>query len=148
MRKTFSSAGRSVSKSLPDPSRHRFPHCLWHAPGVVADSSQTWRRQLQELRASRALPTFAEREKSSCAQGRRWLRRTPVHRMEYESRVYSQSGSPVWCDDGTPLYLAVVEEVVRLGRAFQWKVFNQHLDFSILSETDYFQQLGDRAPEG
>jgi len=56
--------------------------------------------------------------------------------------------SIVRCDDGTPRDLAVVEEAVSLVRAIQWKVFDQHLDFSSLGQTNHFHELGDRAPKG
>jgi hypothetical protein len=56
--------------------------------------------------------------------------------------------SVVGCDDRASLNLSVVKEVVRLGRPLEREVFDQHLDFSRLGETDHFDQLGDVAPVG
>src|SRR6185437_1166252 len=64
------------------------------------------------------------------------------------SRRATQSGSCVRYDNGTSLDLAVVEQLVSLVRTLQWKVFNQHLDFSSPGETNHFQELGDCAPKG
>jgi len=56
--------------------------------------------------------------------------------------------SIVRCDDGTSRNLAIVEEAVSLVRSIQRKVFDQHLDFSCLGQTNHFHKLGYRAPKG
>src|ERR1700723_1553090 len=56
--------------------------------------------------------------------------------------------SSVRSNDGPALNLTVVEEVVRLARAPQREVLDQHLDFSSLGEADHLHQLGGVSPIG
>jgi len=64
-----------------------------------------------------------------------------AHKRERQSSIIRR-------DDRASLNLSVVKEVVRLGRALEREVFDQHLDFSRLGEADHFDQLGDVAPVG
>src|SRR5580693_6649105 len=61
-------------------------------------------------------------------------------------RQSKSAHSTVRSNDGPALNLTVVEEVVRLARALQREVLDQHLDFSSLGEVDHLHKLGNVSP--
>src|SRR5215471_14544806 len=72
------------------------------------------------------------------ARSSRKARRGPLDR----------SGSPVRGDDSASIDLAAVEQLIRLAHPLQWKMFDQHADFSRLGEADHFHEFGYGAPVG
>ena len=66
----------------------------------------------------------------------------------FESFLFGWSSSPIRGDDRAPIDLAAVEQLIRLAHLLQWKMFNQHADFSCLGEADHFHELGYGAPVG
>src|SRR5262249_41952893 len=59
-----------------------------------------------------------------------------------------RSDSPVRGDDRASIDLAAVEQLIRLAHPLQWKMFDQHADFSRLGEADHFHEFGYGAPVG
>ena len=63
-------------------------------------------------------------------------------------RLFDLVGSPIRGDDRASIDLAAVEQLIRLAHSLQWKMFDQHADFSCLGEADHFHELGYGAPVG